>query len=181
MEVEGVELRASVPVNRRGAAEAGAGGNRVSLCLVELPIGVADLRERHERIRASSAHAKRSEQVWAFDLLSDVADWTTTALVGAAAKAALQARPFNLVVTNVPGPPQPIHVLGAKLHSIAPVVNLSEGTGLGVALASYAGQLVFGCIADPHRVPDLASFADDLVASFEELEKAAGIPATPEA
>jgi WS/DGAT/MGAT family acyltransferase len=171
--IEELVLRASVPVNRRGVEDADAGGNRVSLCLVELPVGVADPRERHALIRASSERAKRSEQAQGLELLSDVSDWTTSALMGAAAKAALQSRPFNLVVTNIPGPPKAIRVLGAKLHALVPVVNLSAGTGLGVALASYAGQLSFGCIADPHRVPDLAAFADGIVASFEELEKTA--------
>jgi hypothetical protein len=100
--------------------------------------------------------------------------------MGAAARAAMQSRPFNLVVTNVPGPQQPLHLLGAKLLALAPAVNLADGLGLGVALASYADQLCFGCIADPHRVPDLAAFADAIVASFEELEKAAeSVGATP--
>ena len=173
-EVEGVLLRASVPVNRRGTEAADAGGNRVSLCVVELAVGIADARERHARVRAASEQAKGSEQARGLDLLSEVADWTSSALMGAAAKAALQGRPFNLVVTNIPGPKRSLRVLGAKLHALAPVVNLSAGTGLGVALASYAGQLSFGCVADPHRVPDLAAFADGIVTSFEELEKAAG-------
>lgn len=175
-EVEGVSLRASVPVNRRTPGEREAGGNRISLCVVELPIGIADLRERHARIRAASAQAKDSEQVRGLELLDQIADWTTSALVGVAARAALQSRPFNLVVTNVPGPPRSIHLLGAKLHALAPIVNLSEGVGLGVALASYAGQLSFGCIADPHRVPDVAAFAEAIVTSFEELEKAVAPP-----
>jgi diacylglycerol O-acyltransferase len=177
-EIEGVALRASVPVNRRAAGELEAGGNRISLCVVELPIGIADLRERHARIRESSAAAKSSEQVRGLELLDQIADWTTSALVGVAARAALQTRPFNLVVTNVPGPPRAIDVLGAKLRALAPIVNLSEGVGLGVALASYAGQLSFGCIADPHRVPDVAAFADAIVSSFEELEKEIAPPPT---
>jgi diacylglycerol O-acyltransferase len=180
--LDGVVLRASVPVNRRGQGAAESGGNRISLCLVDLPVGDADVRERYARIRASSEHAKRSEQVRGLELLGDVADWTTGALMGAAARAALQRRPFNLVVTNIPGPPRAIRVLGAKLHALAPIVNLADGLGLGVALASYAGQLSFGCIADPQRVPDLAAFADGIVASFEELEKTAAPPpaVTPE-
>jgi WS/DGAT/MGAT family acyltransferase len=173
-EVEDVVLRATVPVNRRGAGEADAGGNRVSLCLIELPIGIADVRERHARIRASSERAKASEQALGLELLSDVADWTTSALVGVVARAALHGRPYNLVVTNIPGPPRAIAVLGSKLRALVPVVNLMEGVGLGVAVGSYAGELAFGCIADPHRVPDLAGFADGIVTSFEELEKVAG-------
>ncbi|MFI5319751.1 MAG: wax ester/triacylglycerol synthase family O-acyltransferase [Myxococcota bacterium] len=179
-EIEDVVLRASVPVNRRGDGDAHSGGNRISLCVVELPVGEADARARHARVCQSSARAKSSEQVRGLELLADLADWTTSALMGAAARAALQSRPFNLVVTNIPGPTRPLQVLGAKLQALAPALNLAEGLGLGVALASYAGQLTFGCIADPHRVPDLAAFADGLVASFEELEKAAPAAASPE-
>ncbi len=180
-EVEGIVLRAGVPVNRRGASDAHGGGNDISFCLVELAVGVADPRERFARVCESSAHAKSSEQVRGLELLGEFAEWTTSALMGAAARAAMQSRPFNLVITNIPGPPRALHVLGAKLHALAPAVNLAEGLGLGVALASYAGQLTFGCIADPHRVPDLGSFADAIVASFEELERAAApSAATPE-
>ncbi len=172
-ELDGVALRAGVPVNRRNASEPDGGGNRISLCVVELPVGIADARERFARVCESSAHAKSSEQVRGLELLGELADWTTSALMGAAARAAMQSRPFNLVITNIPGPARPLHVLGAKLHALAPAVNLAEGLGLGVALVSYAGQLTFGCIADPHRVPELGAFAGAIVASFEALERAA--------
>ncbi len=170
-EVEGVNLRASVPVNRRAAGELAAGGNLLSLCIVELPVGVADARERHARVCEASARAKASQQVRGLELLGEFAEWTTGALMGAAARVVMQSRPFNLVVTNIPGPRQPLHLLGARLQALAPAVNLAEGLGLGVALASYAGQLTFGCIADPHLVPGLAAFADAIIESFEELEK----------
>ena len=171
-----VTLRASVPVNRRGAEDASAGGNRVSLCLIDLPVGTADARERHARVCESSARAKASSQVEGLDLISEIAEWTTGALLGAAARVAMQSRPFNLVVTNIPGPRQPLHLLGARLEALAPAVNLADGLGLGVALVSYAGQLTFGCVADPELVPGLAAFADAIVASFEELEKSAATP-----
>ncbi|MBM4384601.1 MAG: wax ester/triacylglycerol synthase family O-acyltransferase [Deltaproteobacteria bacterium] len=170
-EVEGVTLRASVPVNRRRAGDPDDGGNRVAICVIELAVGISDVRERYAAIREASARAKASHQVEGLELLDEVAELTTSALVGAAARVALQNRPFNLVVTNIPGPSEPLRLLGAKLHALAPVVNLTEGVGLGVALASYAGQLSFGCIADPHLVPGLAAFADAILSSFEELEK----------
>jgi len=167
-------------VNRRGEGAAHSGGNQISLCMVELPVGIGDARERHALVCESSARAKASEQVSGLELLAEVADWTSGALTSAAARVVVQSRPFNLVVTNIPGPQQPLRVLGAELQALVPAVNLTEGSGLGVALASYAGQLTFGCIADPHRVPDLAAFADSILASFEELEKAALSPTTPE-
>jgi WS/DGAT/MGAT family acyltransferase len=170
-EVEGVTLRANVPVNRRRVGDRDEGGNRVAICVIELGIGISDARERYAAVRAASARTKASHQVEGLELLDEVAELTTSALVGAAARVALQSRPFNLVVTNIPGPRKPLHVLGAKLHALVPIVNLTEGVGLGVALASYAGQLSFGCIADPHLVPSLGAFADAILASFEELEK----------
>jgi WS/DGAT/MGAT family acyltransferase len=172
-EVEGATLRASVPVNRRAGGEAERGGNRIALCVVDLPVGVADARERHALVCEASARTKASQQVQGLEWLGEVAEWTTSALMAVVARAAMQGRPFNLVVTNIPGPRRPLHLLGAKLHALVPAVNLTEGYGLGVALASYAGRLTFGCIADPHLVPGLAAFADGIVASFEELEKSA--------
>jgi len=172
---DGVVLRACVPVNRRGA-ESEASGNRVSLCVIELHVGIADARARHALVREASARAKASQQAAALDVLGDIAEWTTSALMGAAARAVMQARPFNLVVTNIPGPPHAARALGAKLQALVPAVNLIDGFGLGVALASYAGELSFGCIADPQLVPELGAFADALVASFEELEKLVQAP-----
>jgi WS/DGAT/MGAT family acyltransferase len=171
--LEGVVLRACVPVNRRSRGDSEA-GNRVSLCMIELHVGVADARARHALVREASVRAKASEQIAVLDLLGDFADWTSGALMGAVSRAVMQARPFNLVVTNIPGPAQPVRVLGARLHALVPAVNLIDGFGLGVALASYAGELSFGCVADPQLVPELGAFADAIVASFEELEKTAG-------
>jgi hypothetical protein len=86
-------------------------------------------------------------------------------------------RPFNLVVTNVPGPPVPLYLLGARLQHVYPLVPLFPNQGLGVAVLSYAGQLCWGFNADCHVVPDLDAFASALDDAFVELVAASGAEA----
>ena len=80
-------------------------------------------------------------------------------------------RPFNLIVTNVPGPQVPVYLLGAQLESCYPQVPLFPNQALGVALLSYNGRLCWGFNADWDLVPDLPLFADSIVASFNELRE----------
>jgi hypothetical protein len=79
---------------------------------------------------------------------------------------------FNVVVTNVPGPPLDLYLAGARLESVFPVVPLFVNQGLGIALFSYAGKLHFGLNADRDVLPDVADFARALAQSFNELRQA---------
>jgi WS/DGAT/MGAT family acyltransferase len=169
-----VPIRASVPVNVRTAAAGGGAGNQVALMVVDLPVGVADPRDRFASASAAAAQAKESRQVEGSKLLAALAEWTTGAVLSLAARAAARGRPYNLVITNVPGPQQPLYLLGARMRALHPAVNLVEGQGLGAAIASYAGELSFGFLADRALVPDLATFADAVIESFLELEATAG-------
>ena len=73
------------------------------------------------------------------------------------------SQPFNLVVTNVPGPQFPIYFLGARMLECYPVVPLFNSLALGIALFSYDGRLFWGFNADWDAVPDL----HDLVGAVE--------------
>ena len=81
--------------------------------------------------------------------------------------------PYNLIVTNVPGPPMPLYLLGAKLLAGYPMVPLFEHQGLGVAIFSYEDRLFWGLNADWDLVPDLNHFAAAIETSFDELYAAA--------
>jgi hypothetical protein len=81
--------------------------------------------------------------------------------------------PYNLLITNVPGPPLPLYLLGARLLGGYPVAPLFEHQGLAVAILSNDGKLFVGLNADWDLVPDLAFLIDDLAASFAELREAA--------
>jgi hypothetical protein len=84
-----------------------------------------------------------------------------------------RALPFNLIVTNVPGPQIPLHFLDSQLLEAYPLVPLFRRQGLGVALFSYAGRLFWGFNADWDLVPDLWLFKDAITASFDELRTVA--------
>jgi diacylglycerol O-acyltransferase len=102
-----------------------------------------------------------------------LADWTGPAGVALGVRLAERMSPYNLIVTNVPGPQFPLYMLDARLLHAYPLVPLFENQGLGIALFSYDGQLCWGLNADRDLVPDLQALADDIVESFTELRAAA--------
>jgi hypothetical protein len=81
--------------------------------------------------------------------------------------------PFNMVVTNVPGPQFPMYMLGAKLLETFPHVPLVDNLGLGIALLSYDGKLCWGFNADYDLLPDLAAYVKATREAFEELQELA--------
>lgn len=72
--------------------------------------------------------------------------------------------PFNVVVSNVPGPPVPIYLGGARMEGIYPVSAIADGVGLNVTLFSYRDDLQLGLVADREMVPDIW----DLMADFHD-------------
>ena len=80
-------------------------------------------------------------------------------------------RLFNLVVTNVPGPQQPLYAGGARLLATYPVMPLSRGQALAVGLTSYDGSVYFGLNADRHAMPDLDVLAQAVDEALTELRE----------
>lgn len=170
-----LRLRANVPVSVRSMDERGSLGNRIALWMTDLPVDEADPVARLERIRITTGRLKESKQALGAQVLASVSDMTTWRLLAAAARLSMRSRPFNLVVTNVPGPQLELFLLDAPLREIYPMVNLLENQGLGVALFSYAGNLHWGVLADWDLVPDLDVFVSELARAFGELCAAAGV------
>ena len=173
-----LEIRANVPVSLRTAEERGTLGNRIALWMTDLPVGERDPLRRLQAVRATTTRLKESKQAMGAEVLAAVSEWTSSTLLALAVQLATRSRPFNLVVTNVPGPQIPLYLLGAPLQEIYPMVNLLLNQGLGVALFSYAGRLCWGCISDWDLVPDLHDFIGDIEASFAELEAVADTSAS---
>lgn len=172
--LEDVDFRIAAPVSIR-SAEDPAMGNRVSQWYVRAPIDERDPIERVRRIQATTESLKASKQALDADLIMNIVEWTPTILLSLAGRAASGSAPYNLMVTNVPGPQQPLYLLGAELEALYPQVPIADSTALGVALVSYAGKLCWGFNADYESVPDLALFADAVESAFAELAFAAGV------
>jgi len=173
LDVDNLLIRANVPVSLRTRDERGTLGNRIALFMAELPVNEADPQQRLARVCETMERLKSSRQAMGAEVLAAVSEWTSATLLSLAVRGASRQRPYNLVVTNVPGPQIPLYLLGAHMERCYPVVNLQPQQGLGVGLFSYAGTLGIGLTADPDQVPDLYVFADALIKSFEELERLA--------
>ncbi|MBI2891125.1 MAG: wax ester/triacylglycerol synthase family O-acyltransferase [Nitrospirae bacterium] len=170
----GIELKAMVPVSVRGETERTM-GNRVAGMVAVLPVGESDPRKRLERVKESTSSAKEAKQALGADVIMKIADWGAPNLIAQAARLQVERLPFNLVVTNVPGPQFPLYLQGAEMVAAYPVVPLSSGLALGIALVSYQGKLCWGLNADWDVVPDLDIFARHIREASAEIQRLTGV------
>ena len=170
--VQGLDFRVMAPVSVRSEQEHGTLGNRVSAWMVPMPLAEPDPVRRLDKIRETTAHLKESKQALGAEVLTQVGEWTPSTLLSLGARMATRALPFNLVVTNVPGPQVPLYMLGAKMLDTYGLVPLMDYLCLGVVLFSYAGKLCWGFTAEWDLLPDLHDFVADIKASFQELRDA---------
>src|SRR5438067_9148756 len=141
--------------------------------MIDLPLTERDPRRRREKIREQTSRLKESKQALGAEVLTRVVGWTPSTLLSLGGRMVTRALPFNLVVTNVPGPQVPLHLLGARMLDNYGQVPLTDYLGLGVVLFSYAGTLCWGFTADWDLVPDVAEFVAGIEAAFAELRHAA--------
>ena len=170
--VDDIDFRAFVPVSTRSDSERGKLGNRVSMLVARLPVDEETPRLRMERVIAETRHLKESSQVVGTEVIEEISDWTSTAVLTAFSRTAAAARSYNMVVTNVPGPPFAVYMEGAEMLASYPLVPLFENQGLGVALLSYNGSLFWGFNADRGLVPDLHVFVEAVAHELETLRNA---------
>jgi diacylglycerol O-acyltransferase len=177
--VEDGEFRALIPVSTRTTTERGEPGNRVSAWIAPLPLDEVVPRARFDRICALTAAYRENHEERGAEVLTSTAEWTTALPLAAAVRLISRTRAFNVIVTNVPGPPVTFHLLDATMTAAYPHVPLFENQGLGIALLSYAGRLSFGLVGEWDLLPDVDRLAGWIEASYAELREAADLPAAP--
>lgn len=165
--VEGVEIRALVPVNLRRPQDQGQLGNRFGLVALELPVGIENPLARLYDTRDRMLALKDSMQAP-----------LTLAILGAVGMAPkiAQAKVLDLlaskataVMTNVPGPQQALYVAGARLRQPLFWVPQSGDIGMGVSILSYDNRVQFGLITDKGLVPDPEQVVARFASEFEKL------------
>jgi diacylglycerol O-acyltransferase / wax synthase len=168
--LDGLDFRTVVPVSVRGADERGQMNNRASAWILSLPLAERDARRRYNHVRETTEHLKRTRQERGAQILAELSELAgSLTFLHVGVRLMQVVNPYNLIVTNVPGPPVPLYLLGARMIAGYPIVPLFENQGLGVAIASYDDNLFWGFNADWDLVPDLNRFANDVETSFEEL------------
>ena len=85
---------------------------------------------------------------------------------------------MNTSVTNVPGPPVPLYLAGARLLELFPVVSLMGNFTLAVAVLSYAGQLNLTAVADQDTCPDVEVFTLGVRSALDDLARSVLVPAS---
>jgi diacylglycerol O-acyltransferase len=167
-------LRALVPVSVRRAGDEADLGNRISFLPVELPVGETDARRVLRLVRARTAAAKHGGHADTLEALARAAEALPGAGRRLVARTAARAVGFDLVISNVPGPPVALDLLGRPLTAVHPMVPLLHGHALTIGAVSYAGRLNLGLAADAAVLPEVVDLGRDLQAAFDALRLAAG-------
>ncbi len=167
--IEGLELRALVPVSIRAEHERGQLGNRIAAMRGPLPVYVEDPVARLRAVRAGMDGLKRSKQAVGAEVLASVQSFAPPTVLAQASRLNFSTRLFNLIVTNIPGPQSPIYARGRELQDVFPVAFLPEDHALAIAIMSYNGKVNFGLLGDYDALGDLQKLADGIDQALAEL------------
>jgi diacylglycerol O-acyltransferase / wax synthase len=168
--VDGLVLRAFVPVSLHREQPGQARGNLDGAMIVPLPIGEGDHVHRLRLIAAETAQRKKKNRPAAGTLFRNAA------IQRAFLRYANRQRLMNVYIANVPGPPVPLYLAGAPLAEVFPVVPIMGNVPLGIGALSYAGQFNITVVADRDRCPDAGVFTAALRTSLDNLTHAAPLP-----
>ncbi len=167
------DYRVMAPVSVRAESARGSMGNQVAMWLVTLPIGEPDPVQRLMEVRAETTKLKTTDQAMGAATLVQLSSGAPLTLVSLGTRLAADRRPFNMTVTNIPGPQIPLYLADAQLLATYPFVPLWENHGLSMALFSYAGSMAWGLQADWDLVPDMGRVMELIEESIAELARAA--------
>jgi WS/DGAT/MGAT family acyltransferase len=141
-----------------------------------LATDVADPVERLLAIHGAMKAAKEMHAAMPAELLQDYTLFAPPALAARAMRLYSRTRiadrmnpPFNLIISNVPGPSEPLYLAGGRLLHFYPVSAVVDGQGLNMTVQSYNGSLDFGFIACRELVPDLWDMTGYLRDAMQEL------------
>ena len=166
-QVNGLSLRATVPVNLRPLEHARKLGNHFGLVFLDLPVGVGNPIRRLEHVAECMNQLKNSRQaIVAYGLLAALG-----MAPAAVQEMALElfSRKATTVATNVPGPQQPLYLAGGKIREMMVWVPQTGSIGIGLSILSYNGKVHFGLIADAKLIPDPHAVIHRFGAEFEKL------------
>ena len=171
-------LKAMVPVNVRASGAAGELGNRISFIFLELPCDEPSPELRLQDISHATKRAKASGEPAGATTVLDLAAAAPSALQRVMSRLVASPRTFNVVVSNIPGPQDPMWMLGCRLRETYPVVPLADRHALSIGFTTVADGAFFGIYADRDAAPDAELLRDDIGDALDELAELA--PATAE-
>ena len=172
-------LLGMIPVSVRTEEERGTFGNKVSAMIAPLPTHLDDPVERLEFIHSEMRVAKDSHDALPAETLRDLTAFVPPALHARAARVVTQMAgrftrpPWNVIISNVPGPPIDLYFAGAKLEAMFPLSIISDGIGLNVTIMSYRNSIDIGITADREQTPEVQTLIDGMQSELDLLLAAA--------
>lgn len=160
------ELRMSMPVNLRHGDKAKKAGNQFAPVRFAVPIAIADAQERMREIRARVTKERAEPSLPALDILAGALNRLPAAAATAAFGGMMKAVDF--VTSNVPGPPFPVWMSGARIVEMIPFGPLS-GAAANITLFSYDGEVQVGVTSDGVAIPDPERLMECLEASMDDV------------
>lgn len=156
-------LKTMIPVNVRDTDGAGELGNRISFMFIELPCDEPDPERRLRNVHLATSERKRRGDAYGGDAVMRGLAYAPVVVQHALARLVASPRTFNLTVSNIPGPAEPLYMLGCELEEAYPVVPLADHHALSVGMTTIRDRACFGVYADRATLPD----ADALVAAMD--------------
>ncbi|MGA7913145.1 MAG: wax ester/triacylglycerol synthase family O-acyltransferase [Candidatus Dormiibacterota bacterium] len=151
-------LRAMVPVST-GPTAASTLGNHVTTVFIDLPLAAGELPELIRIIATEKLQRRGAHEAAGMSLLIEAAGWLPNRLHETVVRMVGGTRYANLVLSDVPGPDEPMYLLGNRITACYPMIPLPPGIGLSIATVSMGGVMSVGVVADPGLVPDVARLA----------------------
>jgi WS/DGAT/MGAT family acyltransferase len=167
-----IDFRTLIPVSVRGKKEKKL-GNRVAMVMAELPVDERDPVARLHRVIEITERLKGSKQALSVAWLEELADKIGGRFFTELSRSATRSRPFNVSITNVPGPQFPLYFLESKMTGIYPMAPLFPNQALGIAVLSYDGKIFWGFNSDWDALPDVHNVVEGIGEQFAELHEAA--------
>lgn len=170
-------LVANVPISIRGNGENQALNNQISNMLVKIATHIKDPIERLEYIYEQTSLGKKKHKTVGAKSLAQMAEAVPFGLANLAAGIYSKYNikefikpPFNVTITNVPGPQNPLYLRGQKILSIFGLTPVLDGFGLIIAAFSYNGLVSITSTSDAKTMPDADKFSRYIREAANELE-----------
>lgn len=170
-EVNDLNFRSAIPVNLRKSTDTHSLGNKFGLVFLSLPIGIDAPAARLREVRRRMDRLKSSQEAPLFFGLIRSLGYTPPELQAPIVSAL--ADKITAVMSNVPGPSQPLYMAGQKVEHVMFWVPQAGRVGLGISVLSYAGNVLIGVNTDAALVPDPERIVEGFYEEFRALQEAA--------
>jgi diacylglycerol O-acyltransferase len=162
-------LKTMVPVSLREVDKVSDLGNRISFVFVDLPCDEPDPVRRLLDIHMSMTERKRAGEPQGGDSVLKAVGYAPHAIQGLVSRLVSSPRAFNLTVSNIPGPREPLYMKGCELQEAYPIVPIADRHAVSIGITTIKEGAFFGIYADRETLPDAEQLASDIDESIEEL------------